>query len=97
LTNLSAERQAEAVVLNDLEIEEEVLIKTEQLLQEINIKRPTAKVYPELAKKLREQNDDDEDEESKNIENNVFEGEREEQRRRQQRLLMKKAAKSVKI
>lgn len=32
ITNVSAERQAEAVVLNDLEIEEEVLIKTEQLL-----------------------------------------------------------------
>jgi hypothetical protein len=52
--NISAERQAEAVVLNDLEIEELVLQKTEQILTDFNIKRPTARMYPELARKIHD-------------------------------------------
>ncbi len=82
IVNISAERQAEAVVLNDLEIEEEVVSKTEQLLLDLNIKRPTGRMFPEIAKKLREQDLGNEEDQSGNIENQIFEGESEEQRKR---------------
>jgi hypothetical protein len=78
LVNISAERQAEAVVLNELEIEEEVLKKTDQLLVDFNIKRPTARMYPEIAKKIREQGMGNEEELSTNIEHKIFDGESEE-------------------
>ena len=67
MVNISAERQAEAVVLNDLEIEEVIMNKTEELLKENTIIRPTTKIYPELAKKLRSTGGEEEDK-SNNIE-----------------------------
>ena len=80
--NISAERQAEAVVLNELEIEEVVLKKTEQILIDFNIKRPTAKMYPELARNIRDQGLGDDEERSTNIEYQIFDGESQEQKRR---------------
>ncbi len=59
LVNVTAERQSEAVVMNDLEIEEAVQTKTEQFLADINIKKPAVKIYPELAKKQLEENDEE--------------------------------------
>jgi hypothetical protein len=82
IVNISAERQAEAVVLNELEIEEVVLKKTEQILIDFNIKRPTAKMYPELAKNIRDQGLGDDEERSTNIEYQIFDGESQEQKRR---------------
>jgi hypothetical protein len=82
IVNISAERQAEAVVLNELEIEEVVLKKTEQILIDLNIKRPTAKMYPELAKNIRDQGLGDDEERSTNIEYQIFDGESQEQKRR---------------
>lgn len=82
IVNISAERQAEAVVLNELEIEEVVLKKTEQILIDFNIKRPTAKMYPELARNIRDQGLGDDEERSTNIEYQIFDGESQEQKRR---------------
>lgn len=59
LVHVTAERNAEAAVMNELEIEEAVQAKTEQFLQEINIKKPATKIYPELAKRQQEENDDE--------------------------------------
>jgi len=58
MVHVTAERQSEAIVMNDLEIEEAVQVKTEQFLQDINIKRPATKIYPELAKRQLEENED---------------------------------------
>jgi|LauGreDrversion4_2_1035121.scaffolds.fasta_scaffold65757_4 hypothetical protein len=58
LVHVTAERNAEVAVMNELEIEEAVQGKTEQFLQEINIKKPAIKIYPELAKKQNDENDD---------------------------------------
>jgi hypothetical protein len=58
LVHVTAERKAEVAVMNELEIEEAVQGKTEQFLQEINIKKPAIKIYPELAKKQNDENDD---------------------------------------
>ena len=69
--------------------------KTEELLKENTIKRPTTKIYPELARKLR--NTGEEEDKSNNIEYQIFEGESEEQKRRQEKLISKKATKSSKI
>ena len=80
--NISAERQAESVVLNELEIEEMVLLKTEQILVDFNIKRPTARMYPELARKIHDQGQGDEEERSTNVEYQIFDGESKEQKRR---------------
>ena len=55
--------------------------KTEELLKENTIIRPTTKIYPELAKKLRSTGGEEEDK-SNNIEYQIFEGESEEQKRR---------------
>ena len=59
LVHVTAERNAEAAVMNELEIEEAVQAKTEQFLQEINIKKPATKIYPELAKIQLEEYDDE--------------------------------------
>ena len=82
IVNISAERQAEAVVLNELEIEEVVLKKTEQILMDFNIKRPTARMYPELARNIRDHGLGDDEERSTNIEYQIFDGESQEQKRR---------------
>ena len=83
IVNISAERQTEAVVLNELEIEEVVLKKTEQILIDFNIKRPTARMYPELARNIRDQGLlGDDEERSTNIEYQIFDGESQEQKRR---------------
>ena len=68
--------------MNELEIEEEVSKKTDQLLLDFNIKRPTGRMYPEIAKKIREQGLGDEDERSTNIEYQIFDGESIEQKKR---------------
>lgn len=95
--NISAERQAEAVVLNELEIEEMVLQKTEQILTDLNIKRPTARMYPELARKIHDQGQGEEEERSTNMEYQIFDGESQEQKRRQEKANRKKVSKSKKI
>jgi hypothetical protein len=59
LVNVTAERQSEAAVMNDLEVEEVVQSKSEQLLQEVTIKKPSAKIYAELAKRQQEEEDDE--------------------------------------
>lgn len=46
--------------------------KTEQFLQEINIKKPATKIYPELAKIQQEENDDED--KAHELEQKVFEG-----------------------
>ena len=97
LVNISAERQAEAVVLNELEIEELALQKTEQILTDFNIKRPTARMYPELARKIHDQGQGEEEERSTNMEYQIFDGESQEQKRRQEKANRKKVSKSKKI
>jgi hypothetical protein len=83
IVNISAERQAEAVVFFELDIEEVVFKKTEQILIDFNIKRLTAKMYPELARNIRDQGLlGDDEERSTNIEYQIFDGESQEQKTR---------------
>ena len=83
IVNISAERQAEAVVFFELDIEEVVFKKTEQILTDFNIKRLTAKMYPELARNIRDQGLlGDDEERSTNIEYQIFDGESQEQKTR---------------
>ena len=72
LVHVTAERNAEVAVMNELEIEEAVQGKTEQFLQEINIKKPAIKIYPELAKKQNDENDDGD--QAHELEQKIFQG-----------------------